>query len=95
MVEVAIKHEFDIIDKLFEFGEVDGVSSEQLKAFVKSRANLVLSHPGFHPLYNVDKNPIAEWFYPSITNYSSNDFFTGIGREYKRTWDQNSFKWSV
>ena len=38
-------------------------------------------------------NPIADWFYDGINAYQMNDFFTGVGREYNRNWDEKGFNW--
>lgn len=87
------EHEFAIVDKIFEKGEIEGITATQMKYFVESRINLVLRNLGFDNLYDVKYNPIAEWFYDGVNNYVSNDFFAGVGREYSRTWDEEELSW--
>ena len=93
MAGVARQHEHAIVDKIFEKGDIEGITSTQMKHFVDSRINLVARNLGYHNLYEVKYNPIASWFYDGINNYVSNDFFAGVGREYSRAWDEQDFEW--
>jgi ribonucleoside-diphosphate reductase beta chain len=87
------EHECQIIAKLFEQGEIKGITAHQLENFVQSRINECLKQLGFAKEYDVQYNPIAEYFYKGINNYQFNDFFSGQGREYNRNWDQSGFVW--
>lgn len=95
MCDVVREHEYKIIDMLFEKGKMDGITDIQMKHFVDSRINTCLQQLGLAKLYEVTYNPIAEWFYKGINSYQFNDFFSGIGREYQRNWDESKFKWEV
>lgn len=87
------EHECQIIAKLFEQGEIKGITAHQLENFVQSRVNECLKQLGFAKEYDVKYNPVSEWFYKGINNYQFNDFFSGQGREYNRNWDQSGFVW--
>jgi ribonucleoside-diphosphate reductase beta chain len=87
------EHECQIIAKLFEQGEIKGITAHQLENFVQSRVNECLKQLGFAKEYDVKYNPISEWFYKGINNYQFNDFFSGQGREYNRNWDSAGFIW--
>lgn len=87
------EHECEIIAKLFEQGEIKGITAHQLENFVQSRINECLKQLGFEKEYDVKYNPIAEWFYKGINDYSFNDFFSGLGNQYHRNWDQSAFTW--
>lgn len=89
----VLAHEERIVDMIFEKGDIDGISKESLKFFVKSRVNVCLQQLDLDTLYTITENPIAEWFYDSVTNYQSNDFFSGVGREYERSWSESGFIW--
>lgn len=93
MCEKVKEHEFRIIDMLFEKGKMDGITDTQMKHFVESRINTCLQQLGMKRLYDVKYNPIADWFYKGINNYQFNDFFSGIGREYQRNWEEEAFTW--
>lgn len=44
-------------------------------------------------MYDVTYNPIAEWFYDGINNFQFNDFFSGVGASYNRSWVESEFEW--
>ena len=90
---IVRQHEHAIVDKLFEKGSIEGITDVQLKHFIDSRINLVARNLGYHNLYEVKYNPIAEWFYDGINGYVMNDFFAGQGREYSRNWDEGELTW--
>lgn len=99
LVETArqiTKHELAIVDMVFEKGDMKGITKEDLKTFIMSRVNLCLSHLNIQPIYPVGvDNPIAIWFYKNINGVQFNDFFTGIGNSYKRTWKESGFVWQT
>lgn len=87
------QHERAIIAKIFEKGKIEGITAHQLENFVQSRLNICLRNLGLANLFDVEYNPIADWFYKGINDFNFNDFFTGQGREYSRGWDTKSFTW--
>lgn len=89
------EHECQIISMLFEKGKIEGITAHQLENFVQSRLNECLKQLGFDKMYDVKYNPISEWFYKGINDYSFNDFFSGMGNQYHRNWDQTGFTWKV
>jgi ribonucleotide reductase beta subunit family protein with ferritin-like domain len=93
--KVVLEHEQVIIAKIFEKGKIDGITPHQLEVFAKSRIDLCLANLGYEPIYNVEYNPIGDWFYKGISGYSSQDFFSSKGNQYSRDWDLNGFGWVV
>ena len=93
LAETVREHEYAIVDKIFEKGKIEGITDLQMKNFVDSRINLVLRSLGFENLYEVKYNPVAEWFYDGINTYVFNDFFSGIGNQYSRSWDEGELEW--
>lgn len=87
------EHENRIIDMVFEKGSMEGITKEDLKTFVRSRINICLSNLGIEGIYEIAKNPIADWFYKNITGTLFHDFFQKVGNSYKRTWSEKSFVW--
>lgn len=87
------EHESRIVDMIFEKGEMEGITAEQMKIFVKSRINLCLERLGIESVFEVKNNTIAEWFYDNINAVSLHDFFTGVGNSYNRNWDEKGFSW--
>lgn len=89
------EHEHRIVDMIFEKGEIEGITKEQMQVFVKSRVNVCLSQLGLQPLFKIDpeEDRVSTWFYRGINNYGYNDFFAGAGKEYNRNWDESGFTW--
>jgi ribonucleoside-diphosphate reductase beta chain len=88
-------HEHRIVDMIFEKGDIEGITKEQMQIFVKSRLNVCLSQLGMAPAFGVDpeEDRVSAWFYRGINNYGYNDFFAGAGKEYNRNWDESGFTW--
>ena len=89
------RHEHEILDMIFEKGDMEGITKEQMKIFVNHRLNLCLEQLGINPIFNEDNNVIKEWFYDMINAVQFHDFFTGIGNSYNRDWDELGFKWEI
>lgn len=85
------EHEHLICERIFEKGEIDGVTVEDLKAFVDHRLNEVLVSLGLEPIFEVTNNNIADWFYKSITSFTMIDFFNATGAQYVRSWNEEDF----
>ena len=76
-VELAIKNEFNYINKIFEMGDLDTITKDQLKNFMYDRANRKLVELMLKPKYNVDKKLLDDmsWFYIMISGEQQTDFF--------------------
>lgn len=91
--ETVLEHEKVIIRKIFEKGDMEGITATQLEHFTQSRINLCLRNLGLKNLYRVDYNPIAEHFYKGINGFQAQDFFSAQGNQYTRGWNKTSFEW--
>ena len=91
--ELSVKLEYDFIEKAFEMGDIDGLTKEQLKAFIKARANEKLVELGYQTIYNdIDPNLLKqmEWFGHLTSGKTHQDFFAGRVTSYaKSTADWN------
>ena len=86
--EISVNLEFDFIDKAFEMGDIEGLSKEQLKNFIKARANEKLNELGYSPLYNdVDPNLMRqmEWFNHLTSGKTHQDFFANRVTDYSKS----------
>ena len=85
--DLSVRLEYDFIDSAFEMGEVEGLTKEQLKDFIKERANQKLVELGYNPLYN-DINPELikqmEWFGHLTSGVEHQDFFAGRVTTYSK-----------
>lgn len=96
IIEVAfsiVEHEDRIVDMIFEEGEIENVTPETLKTFVRSRINMCLRMMGVAEIFSIDYNPIAEWFYGTATGYSMVDTFFKVSSEYERSASEADFSW--
>lgn len=93
--ELLYQHEVEIIRMIFEHGKIEGITETQMINFVQSRVNLCLKELGLVKMFDVKSNPISEWFYKSLSDFSFADFFTGQSHEYQRNWDETAFTWKV
>ena len=92
-VAKAVKeHEYPLIDRLFEKGELGGITKNNLKNFAMHRVDLCLEQLGLEPLYKdeITENFIESWFYKDINSVSFHDFFSGNGSEYNIDWREDN-----
>ena len=90
---LSVQLEFDFIEKAFEMGDIEGLNKEQLKAFIKARANEKMIELGYQVIYNdVDPNLLKqmEWFGHLTSGKTHQDFFAGRVTSYAKStadWD--------
>lgn len=91
MLEV-IHHEDSIIDYMFkDTDRINDITAEQLKIFIRSRVNMVFADLGFKEYFEIDSNPIAEWFYQGANSLKLHDFFVAGTNQYSRSWSLDAF----
>jgi ribonucleoside-diphosphate reductase beta chain len=86
--ELSVKLEFDFIDKAFEMGDIDGLNVNQLKNFIKARANDKMIELGYNAIYNnIDPNLLKqiEWFGHLTSGKSHTDFFASRVTDYSKS----------
>jgi ribonucleoside-diphosphate reductase beta chain len=89
------EHEFRIIDMIFEKGDIENITAEDMKAFVLSRVNVCLNNLDIKSQWVVVKNPVADWFYDDINMPKFGDFFVAVSSEYNRNWREKGFTWQL
>jgi len=95
-VELAIRNEFSYINKIFEMGDLDTISKDELKNFMYDRANRKLVELNLKPKYAVDKQLLdkMEWFYIMISGEQQTDFFANRETGYSKPnedWNDDLF----
>lgn len=93
-ISQAVKeHEFPIIDKLFEKGDLGGITKENMQNFVMHRVDLCRAQLGKEPMYEgeITEDFIESWFYKDINSVAFHDFFSGNGKEYNIDWTESKF----
>jgi ribonucleoside-diphosphate reductase beta chain len=85
----ALKLEFDFIDKVFEMGDLENLSKDELKNFIKHRVNTKMSDLGLTPLVpadQIDKGALKtmKWFDAVIAGKQHTDFFASRVTNYSK-----------
>lgn len=77
LIEKSLDVESEILDWIFELGEIDNVSKENLLNFMKYRVDDSLKKIGFETLYNVSEEKYRPmvWFEEEVFANSLDDFF--------------------
>lgn len=86
--KLSVNLEYDFIEKAFEMGDIEGLTKDQLKEFIKARANEKLVELGYQPLYNdIDPNLLKqmEWFGHLTSGKTHQDFFAGRVTNYSKS----------
>jgi ribonucleoside-diphosphate reductase beta chain len=86
--ELSVQLEFDFIEKAFEMGDIEGLTKEQLKNFIKARANEKIIELGYNAIYNdIDPNLLKqiEWFGHLTSGKTHQDFFAGRVTNYSKS----------
>lgn len=84
--ELAIRNEFTYINKIFEQGDLNTITKEQLKNFMYDRANRKLVELGLKAKYAVDPKLLQEmeWFYIFVSGEQQSDFFANRETGYSK-----------
>ena len=86
--ELSVQLESDFIEKAFEMGNVEGLTKDQLKNFIKARANEKIIELGYNTIYNdIDPNLLKqiEWFGHLTSGKTHQDFFAGRVTNYSKS----------
>lgn len=94
VIESIVYHEDAVIDYVYKEDEkINDITPDELKWFIRSRANQVLIDNGFEPHYLVPVNPVADWFYQGIKSIKVHDFFSANTTQYRRNWKFDNFSY--
>jgi len=87
--ELAMKLEFDFIDKVFELGDLENLTKDELKNFIKHRINTKMKDLGLNPIVpsaDIDKGALKtmKWFDAVIAGKQHTDFFASRVTNYSK-----------
>ncbi len=90
--DTIIDHEDAFIDLSFELGGVEGLTADQVKAYIRYIADRRLTQLGMQPIYRVAKNPLP-WMDEMLNGAEHANFFEARATEYskaatKGTWEE-------
>jgi ribonucleoside-diphosphate reductase beta chain len=74
---ISVELEFAFIDKVFEMGNLENLTKEQLKNFIYARANEKMVELGYKALFSVNDDLLEEiaWFGQITSGTEMQDFF--------------------
>lgn len=84
---ITISLEDEFIDKVFELGPIEGINSNDLKQYIRHRANQKLNEIGLKTNWkNIDKKAIdkMDWFINLGSGVEHQDFFAQRVSEYSK-----------
>ena len=95
---LALQLEFNFIDKVFEMGDLENLTKDELKNFIKHRVNTKMGDLGLKPLIpsdQIDKGALKQmlWFDAVVAGKQHTDFFASRVTNYAKghmDWD-NAF----
>lgn len=82
----AEKAECKILDWIFEEGELEFMSKDVVKNFIKNRFNNALTSLGIDPIFEVSEEMLSEtvWFDEEMIGTKENDFFVKRSTAYSK-----------
>ena len=87
--QMSMKLEFDFIDKVFEMGDLENLTKDELKNFIKHRINTKMVDLGLKPIVpasEIDKGALKtmKWFDAVIAGKQHTDFFASRVTNYSK-----------
>jgi ribonucleoside-diphosphate reductase beta chain len=92
--ETMVELEEKYIDKMFEMGDIENLKSEDLKQFVRKRANEKLKELGYDPTfeYSSEAADNLDWFYHLTGGLTHTDFFAMRPTDYSKANEGEDFE---
>jgi ribonucleoside-diphosphate reductase beta chain len=94
--QLMVQMEMNYIDKMFEMGNLENMKADDLKQFIKKRANEKLVELNIDPVfeYNEDQAAELDWFYHLTGGHTHTDFFAVRPTDYSKAgedenWDED------
>jgi ribonucleoside-diphosphate reductase beta chain len=84
----------NFIDKMFEMGDLENLKSDDLKEFIKKRANEKLQELGYDGIFDYDKKKASEldWFNHLSGGVTHTDFFAIRPTDYSKANEGEDFE---
>jgi ribonucleotide reductase beta subunit family protein with ferritin-like domain len=92
MVREAVSLEDKVIDLAYEMGDIEGLTSEEVKQYIRYVADRRLIQLGLRGNYGVKENPL-EWLEPLIATTSHDNFFETVVTEYNSNGLSGEWGW--
>ncbi len=88
--KTIVEHEDAFIDLAFEMGDIEGLTSKEVKEYIRYIADRRLTQLALNPIYFVGNNPLP-WMDEILNGIEHTNFFENRATEYSRASTQG--KW--
>ena len=90
---LMVEMELAFIDKMFEMGDLENMKKDDLKEFIKKRANEKLVELGYLPIfhYSEDMASNLDWFYHLTGGVTHTDFFAIRPTDYAKAGENDNW----
>ena len=85
-----VTHEDAFIDLAFGLGEVQGLTANEVKSYIRYIADRRLSQLGLQPMYQIEKNPLP-WLDDMLNGVEHTNFFENRVTEYAKAATQGNW----
>ena len=89
--DTIVDHEDAFIDLSFELGGIEGLTADDVKAYIRYIADRRLTQLGLQPIYKVAKNPLP-WMDEILNGVEHANFFEARATEYSKAATQGSWE---
>jgi ribonucleoside-diphosphate reductase beta chain len=86
-----VHHEDAFIDLAFSAGEIEGLTADEIKGYIRYIADRRLSQLGLNPIYLIEKNPLP-WLDSILNAVEHTNFFENRATEYSKAATQGSWE---
>ncbi len=89
--ETIVKHEDAFIDLAFEMGDIEGLTAQEVKDYIRYIADRRLTQLNLSPVYFVGRNPLP-WMDEILNGIEHTNFFENRSTEYSKASTQGSWE---
>lgn len=87
----VVNHEDAFIELAFSEGDVEGLTADEVKLYIRYIADRRLNQLGLRPIYDVTKNPL-EWMDSLLNGVEHTNFFENRATEYSKAATQGNWE---
>jgi ribonucleoside-diphosphate reductase beta chain len=90
---IMVEMELRFIDKMFEMGDLENLKADDLKEFIKKRANEKLNELGYESIFHYSEDMASEldWFYHLTGGHTHTDFFAIRPTDYAKAGENENW----
>lgn len=89
--KTIVHHEDAFIDLAFEMGEVEGLTAQEVKDYIRYIGDRRLTQLGLVPIFGIEKNPLP-WMDAMLNGAEHANFFENRATEYSKASTQGSWE---